>query len=155
MKKINTLGLAVLLAGFISLMIGCNNSGPDKNPEVKFEATLTGANEVPRVVTSATGRLDGVYNKDTRKFSYSISYSGLVPTAGHIHFGNGGETGNVIYPFTSLTSPITGTWDVDPKYESALFSGILYANLHTVANKGGEIRSQIVMVDYNLRYGTK
>ena len=152
MKRLSTFAIACLIAGFTATMIACNNSGPDKNPEVKFQSDLAGTNEIPRVTTNATGRLEGTYNKITKKFTYSITYSGLTPIAGHIHFGGFNENGNVIYPFPSLASPITGTWDVDLKYENALFGEYLYVNLHTAANRGGEIRGQVFSTDFYNKY---
>lgn len=154
MKRLTHFGLASLVAAFVSTMIACNTDGPDKIVEVKFEATLTGAKELPPVTSSATGRMEGTYNKDTKVLSYSITYSGLTPTAGHFHSANSWETGPVIFTFPSLTSPITGTWTLKQTEENKLFSGSLYANLHTAANKGGEIRGQVNMVDYNKKYGT-
>ncbi|MBB3839588.1 hypothetical protein FHS57_003597 [Runella defluvii] len=139
--------IALLIVG---VMVSCTEKGPHTNPEVKFEATLTGANEVPPVTTSATGRMEGVYNKETKKLTYTITYSGLTATAGHFHSGNSWEPGPVVYNFGSaLNSPISGSWELNQQQENLLFSGLLYANIHTAVNKGGEIRGQVNMVDFN------
>lgn len=134
----------------VGVMVGCSDKGPHTNPEVKFEATLSGSSEVPPVTSSATGRMDGVYNKETKTLTYTITHSGLTPIAGHFHSGNSWETGPVVYNFGStLTSPISGSWTLNQQQENLLFAGMLYANLHTNANKGGEIRGQVNMGDYN------
>ncbi len=150
MKKVTNLGLAFILASVVSFVMSCSKSGPDKNPEVKFTATLLVANEVPRVAGNGTGTLDGVYNKDTKTFNYVITYSGLsgAPTAGHFHGGFAFENGGVLYPFAgSLQSPISGSWTgIKQADENRLFSGGVYVNLHTALNKGGEIRGQIGFV---------
>lgn len=138
--------IALLIVG---VMVSCSEKGPHTNPEVKFEATLTGANEVPSVTTSASGRMDGVYNKETKVLTYTITHTGLTPTAGHFHSGNSWETGPVVYNFGStLNSPISGAWTLNQQQENLLFSGLLYVNIHTETNKGGEIRGQINMSDY-------
>ncbi|MEZ4902856.1 MAG: CHRD domain-containing protein [Spirosomataceae bacterium] len=150
MKKITQL-LPLFLALFVvSVMVGCKDEGPHTNPEVKFEATLSAANEVPPVTSSATGRMEGVYNKTTKTLTYTITHSGLTPTAGHFHSGNSWEAGPVVFNFGStLGSPISGSWTLNQQQENLLFSGLLYANLHTAVNKGGEIRGQVNMVDFN------
>jgi len=149
MKKL-TKALPVFVALFaVGVMIGCADKGPHTNPEVKFEATLNGASEVPPVTSSASGRMDGVYNKDTKTLTFTITHSGLTPTAGHFHSGNSWETGPVVFTFPSLASPISGSWTLNQQQENLLFAGILYANLHTAANRGGEIRGQVNMVDRN------
>ncbi len=150
MKKL-TQAFPLFVALFtVGVMIGCSDKGPHTNPEVKFEATLSGANEVPPVSSSASGRMDGVYNKDTKTLTYTITHSGLTPTAGHFHSGNSWEAGPVVYSFgTTLTSPISGSWTLNQQQENLLFAGLLYANLHTATNRGGEIRGQVNMVDYN------
>ncbi|MFN3379395.1 MAG: CHRD domain-containing protein [Runella zeae] len=149
MKKLKQV-LPILVALFtVGVMIGCKDTGPHTNPEVKFEATLSGANEVPPVQSSATGRMEGVYNKDTKTLTYTITHSGLTPTAGHFHSGQSYQTGPVIFDFgTALTSPISGTWTLNQQQENLLFAGLLYVNLHTATNRSGEIRGQVNMSDF-------
>ncbi|NBB20418.1 CHRD domain-containing protein [Runella sp. CRIBMP] len=150
MKRL-TQALPVFFALFtVGVMVGCKDEGPHTNPEVKFEATLTGANEVPPVTTSATGRMEGIYNKETKTLTYTITYSGLTPTAGHFHSGNSWETGGVVHTFSAVTtSPISGRWEgLNQQQENLLFSGLFYANLHTAVNRGGEIRGQVNMSDF-------
>ncbi|MEI7585170.1 MAG: CHRD domain-containing protein [Runella sp.] len=149
MKKL-TQALPLFVALFtVGVMVGCSDKGPHTNPEVKFEATLNGANEVPAVTSSATGRMDGTYNKDTKTLNYTITHSGLTPIAGHFHSGQSFEAGPVVFNFgTALTSPISGTWTLNQQQENLLFAGLLYANLHTATNRGGEIRGQVNMSDF-------
>ncbi|AEI51255.1 CHRD domain-containing protein [Runella slithyformis] len=150
MKRL-TQTLPVFFALFtVGVMVGCKDEGPHTNPEVKFEATLSGANEVPPVTSSATGRMEGIYNKETRSLTYTITYSGLTPIAGHFHSGNSWETGGVVYDFgRTLTSPISGKWEnLNQQQENMLFSGLFYVNLHTALNRSGEIRGQVNMSDF-------
>jgi hypothetical protein len=75
----------------------------------------------------------------------SITVSGMEPTAAHIHEGAQRENGPVVIP---LAKSSDNTWSVpagakltDAQYESYL-AGNLYVNVHSAANKGGEIRAQ-------------
>ncbi len=113
---------------------------------VKLGATLNGASEKPTSNTStAGGTFAGVIDPATRVLSYTVTYSGLTPTAGHLHrvtAANG--TGGVEIPFASLVSPIIGTATLTTNGRvDSLFNGFYYANLHTAANPGGEIRGDI------------
>ncbi|TAG55834.1 MAG: CHRD domain-containing protein, partial [Runella slithyformis] len=75
MKKLIQ-ALPILVALFtVGAMVACKDKGPHLNPEIKFEATIDGLQQIPRTSSTATGRLDGLYNKDTRKLTYTITYS--------------------------------------------------------------------------------
>lgn len=145
MKKLIQ-ALPILVALFtVGAMVACKDKGPHLNPEIKIEATIDGVQQVPRNGSTATGRMDGVYNKDTRTLTYSITYSGITPTSGHFHLGEYGVNGDVILDFgRTLTSPISGSMVLTLPQENALLvvRGI-YVNLHTAAFKGGEIRGQL------------
>lgn len=116
-------------------------SGP-----VKLNATLNGASEKPTSNTSAAaGTFAGIIDPATRVLSYTVTYSGLAPTAGHLHritAANG--TGGVEIPFASLVSPIIGTTTLTTNGRvDSLFNGFYYANLHTTVFPGGEIRGDV------------
>ena len=66
---------------------------------MKYAAALTGAREVPAVVTSASGTADFVLTG--RTVTYIIATTGFSSplTVGHVHLGAAGETGPVIVPF--------------------------------------------------------
>lgn len=107
--------------------------------------TLSGANEVPPVTTqaSATGSIKVA---DDGAVTGSITTSGLTPTMAHIHQGAVGTNGPVIIP---LVKTADNVWSVTPNAKltpdqmKAYQAGNLYVNVHTVANKGGEIRAQL------------
>ena len=55
-----------------------------------------------------------------------------------------GANAGVLVPFSSPgTSPIKGTATLTDAQEQDLMDGKTYANVHTAANPGGEIRGQI------------
>jgi hypothetical protein len=118
----------------------------------QFTATLTGAQEVPAVSTSATGSGSVTLNTAEDQITVNMSFSGLsgAPTAAHIHgSAPAGSTAGVLFDLSDVipaatsgaisvkTFPITAPQVVDLK------AGLFYFNIHTVANGGGEIRGQI------------
>ena len=72
--------------------------------------------------------------------------TGLAGTMAHIHMAPAGKNGPVIVP---LVKSGDSTWSVPPGAKltpeqlKAYQAGDLYVNVHTEANKGGEIRSQL------------
>ncbi|RRB06948.1 CHRD domain-containing protein [Larkinella rosea] len=144
---------AYLMTAFVATAItvtSCSptKDAPDKKDTIEFVGTLDGAQEVPSVQSAGTGTMTGTYNKVTRELSYTVNYSGITPTAGHIHLSPGGPgtNGPVIIPFASLTSPISGRVTFEQRnqdWENALVEGRLYVNLHTTKFPGGEIRAFI------------
>jgi hypothetical protein len=137
-------------AAFVSLgLAGCgmmHSMGMGSNTE-RFTAAMTGAQEVPPVNTGASGTAEVTYNRDTGMLGYRVSYSGLSgpATAAHIHgpAAPGANAGEVV-PFTNVgSSPITGEVHITPEQFNQLSSGQWYANVHTAAHPGGEIRGQL------------
>ena len=107
---------------------------------------LTGAQEVPPVSTSATGS-GSITVSDDGRISGSIKTMGISATAAHVHMGAAGVNGPVIVPLTKTSE---GVWSVPAgstltaEQLKAYRAGGLYVNVHTDANKGGEIRAQLV-----------
>lgn len=108
-----------------------------------FRANLRGANEVPPVVTNAFGSGCFTINPDGT-VAYHVATSGLTGTAGHIHRAPAGSNGGVIIPFSGGPTTYSGT---SPVQSAAALTdartGLWYANVHTAANPGGEIRGQL------------
>ncbi len=132
--------LGALAAAVISLAA---YSGMAFGDEVKV--TLSGDQEVPAVKTSASGGGTITINDD-KSVSGSVTTTGVAGTMAHIHNGAAGKNGPVIIP---LTKSGDGTWSVaaGAKLTDAQFAafkaGDLYVNVHSAANKGGEIRGQL------------
>lgn len=127
---------------------------PDKKDTVEFDAALAGNLVLPGNGSSATGTFTGTYNKVTKSLSYTVNYTGLTPTAGSINIAPGGPgtNGPEIFRFTSVTSPISGTYTfTGPQaqaYENALMEGRLYINLISAQYLSGEIRGNILRTEY-------
>ena len=115
---------------------------------VSFSSMLSGLNEVPPVVTSATGT--GSFTLTSTGLQYDITLrnlSGAVITGAHFHRGDVGVSGPVVEPITFNTTTLraTGTWtDLTAEERSLLLDGDIYVNVHTVARPDGEIRGQVI-----------
>lgn len=111
----------------------------------EIKVTLSGAQEVPPVTTSASGSGSIVINDD-KSVSGSITTTGVQGVAAHIHEAASGKNGPVIIPFVKSGengwSPQPGAKLTDAQYAS-FKAGNLYVNVHSAANKGGEIRGQL------------
>lgn len=115
--------------------------------DLHFSATMTGANEVPPVTTTATGLGSFVLNYTATKLEYKVLVAGLSGpiTAAHLHYGEVGKAGPVIYPLTFTGNTLSGTLDVSDDFVDSLFNNKVYINVHTAANPAGEIRGQLTI----------
>ena len=107
--------------------------------------TLTGANEVPPVMSSAKGTAMITIGAD-KSVKADVSVSGMTATASHIHMAQRAATAPVIVPFTKTgDNKFAAAPDAkltDEQY-AAYKAGNLSVNVHSAANPGGEIRAQI------------
>lgn len=136
-----------------------------------FHATLTGAEEVPAVVTTATGEAEFELNEDETALRFRIEVEDITNAfMGHIHMGARGVNGPIVvwlFPRAAsqvgprfsgelefsgtingedLVGPLKGKSIKD--LAALLRSGGAYANVHTNVNPGGEVRGQISSDDY-------
>jgi hypothetical protein len=113
-----------------------------------FKATLSGAAEVPPTTGAGAGAMTATLDSVTRKLTWDLTYSGLTgpAMAAHIHGpADQGKNAGVVVPLTgSLTSPVTGSKVLSPAEVASLEAGKYYVNIHTAANKAGEIRGQLL-----------
>lgn len=147
-KKVNSIGW-IGAAAVVALLGGCSmmdKMGDSMSGKAAGEkVTLSGANEVPPVQTSASGTGTVVVHPD-KTVKVDIRVSGMQPTAAHIHMGAAGANGGVIVPLEKkgadefVSKPDAKL--TDDQYQ-AYKAGHTYVNVHSEAHKGGEIRAQL------------
>jgi hypothetical protein len=135
----------------------------------QFAAALGGGQEVPPVMTSAGAMAQFVLNADG-SLAYELRATGPIQnaTASHIHLGARAQNGPVVaflfHPASSqnfesgdlIASGTIHDSDIIPQpgfsgtvsnLVERMRQGRAYANLHTTAHPGGEIRGQILITD--------
>jgi hypothetical protein len=112
---------------------------------VNLKAAMNASSEVPPTSSSGSGTLTATYDTATKKLSWKGSYSGLSgpATAAHFHLGDPGKNGGVVVPISPAASPFEGSATLTDAQAADLLAGKWYVNVHTEANKGGEIRGQV------------
>ena len=140
----------------------------DKIHQVKFHVDLTGDQQVPPVTTDAFGMATVKLIDNGTAIAFRVIVCEIINvTASHIHVGAAGTSGPVIIPFfanqpifssshgcktlaegtrtaadlNTNASPSITSWN---DFVKALLAGNTYVNVHTTANKLGEIRGQLV-----------
>jgi hypothetical protein len=135
-----------------------------------FSAELSGANEVPSVTTDASGSARFHLKKNEDVLRYRVRVANIEDvTMAHIHCGAVGVNGPIVAflfgpdpagvdPRRKLASGSILPGDIIAAPDSAacpggianfdeliakIRAGATYANVHTLANPGGEIRGQI------------
>lgn len=139
--------LIVISVFLATLFTTCNNDviNNDRGEITIFKAMLDGASEVPSNSSIATGTTTLTFYESTKTFVAVTTYSGLIPTGGHIHNAIEGENGAIVFSFVIGPSPITFESDTLTQQQiDELFNGRMYVNLHTLEFPQGEIRGQLI-----------
>ncbi|HEY4371292.1 MAG TPA: CHRD domain-containing protein [Burkholderiales bacterium] len=138
----------LLCAGLLAVgLAACSSMGSSSNTVVT-KTQLTAAQEVPPTNSSGRGMIETTFDKSTMVLKWKLTYSGLTgpATAAHFHgpAAPGSNTG-VVVPFANpINSGLEGEKKLEPAQAADFLAGKWYANVHTAANKGGEIRGQVM-----------
>ena len=128
-----------------------STSKPSQAAPMKFKADMSGASEVPAVQSAGKGAVTASYDQATKMLTWEGNFSGLSGPATAAHFHGPAEPGKNAAPAVwisekgqNLSSPFKGSATLTDAQAADLEKGLWYANVHTDANKGGEIRGQVV-----------
>jgi hypothetical protein len=133
----------VLLAGALLSTILTASASAET---ISYKAELKGSQEVPATDSKGAGTAALSYDTATKTLKWNVTYSGLSgpATAAHIHGpAEPGKNAGVQVGFAKPDSPIEGSATLTDAQAADLAAGKLYINVHTAANKGGEIRGQV------------
>lgn len=121
-------------------------SGPAFAEKISMKINLTSAAEVPPNTSPGKGTADVTYDTASKMLTWKATYSGLSGPATMAHFHGPAEAGKnapVAIPFKDAASGAEGSATLTDAQAADLMAGKLYINIHTDANKGGEIRGQV------------
>ncbi len=150
--------------------------GSDSNGGPEFQADLLGASEVPPVDTATEGRFEIKFNEDFTAAEFEVEvFDGIAITQAHLHCAPAGVNGPVVVflfgnvpggfdvdgdlaEFTitdaniaavnaDCTNAIGRDINTLADLADAAADGLIYANVHSVAHPGGEVRGQLVPED--------
>jgi CHRD domain-containing protein len=113
---------------------------------VNLKADLKATNEVPPTDSKGSGSVTATFDSDSKKLSWKGTVSGLTgpATAAHFHAGESGKNGGVVVPIAGADKgAFEGSATLTDAQATELMAGKWYVNVHTAANKGGEIRGQV------------
>lgn len=113
---------------------------------VSYKADLTAAQEVPPNASAGKGTADATFDTASKKLTWKVTFSGLSGPATAAHFHGPAEPGKnagVAVPIPGTASPMEGSATLTDAQAADLATGKVYVNVHTAANKGGEIRGQV------------
>ena len=114
---------------------------------VALKAELKGSNEVPPNSSPGSGMAEATFDTSSKMLSWTITYKDLTGPAVGAHFHGPGEAGKnagIVLPFKTAQSPIQGSATLTDAQAADLLAGKWYANIHTAANPGGELRGQMM-----------
>ena len=113
---------------------------------VKLHADMKGSNEVPPNTSPGSGTADATFDTDTIQLTWTVTYSNLTGPVMGAHFHGpveAGKNAGIVLPFKTVESPIQGSATLTDNQAADLLAGKWYANIHTSANPGGELRGQM------------
>lgn len=142
--------IAVFFAG-----CGGSDSGSASSPTptpasapITYKVVLVGAQENPPVLTAASGTGTFALNTADGTLTGSVTTANVAATMAHLHTGAAGTNGPVSIGLTE-TAAGSGVWAVPAgtrltsEQLAAISTGGMYANVHSVAYPGGQVRGQV------------
>ena len=121
-------------------------ASPSMAATVNLKATLSGKAEVPPNDSTASGELAATFDDATKKLTWKGSYKGLAQPATAAHFHGPapeGRNAGVAIPIVPNGPEFEGSATLTDVQAKELLAGEWYVNIHTAANRAGELRGQL------------
>jgi CHRD domain len=152
LQRRTCLGALASMAFAVGLA-ACGGGGDDDNggaaaaqPAVeRIAVNLSGDQEAPAPITSgAFGTAAFDLNRSASTLQGTVTVDGVEPTVAHIHLGEVGVAGAVVFALTVQGNTATlASTTLTPAQLADLDAGKYYVNIHSAKNAIGEIRGQI------------
>src|SRR5262245_6045503 len=141
---------AIIRSGLIGLaltvFLGASSAAVAET--ITYKAVLNAQNQPTPNDSKGTGTAEVTYDTNSKALSWTVTFDGLTgpATAAHFHgpAAPGANAGVALLIGNNPTSPAKGTATLTDAQAADLQSGHWYINIHTAANRGGEIRGQVM-----------
>jgi hypothetical protein len=113
---------------------------------IKYKADLSGPGENPPNTTKGVGTIEADLDTSAKTLTWTGTYSGLTGPAAAAHFhgpAGVGKDAPPVVPVDAKASPFKGSAPLTDAVAKEFADGMIYFNIHTAENKGGEIRGQL------------
>jgi hypothetical protein len=114
---------------------------------VMYKATMNAKSQVPPNDTKGTGTAELTYDTATKTLTWTVTFADLTGPATAAHFHGPAEpdktAGVAVLIGNNPTSPAKGSATLTDAQAADLTAGRWYVNIHTAANRPGEIRGQV------------
>ena len=168
MKKLSVSRLIVIFLATSLLFLASAYGRSADSRRARVKARLSGLNEVPAIITDASGEFEARIEDD--QITFELKFENLTAnlTASHIHIGQRGANGGVSMFLCgggnqpacpaatsgTITGTITAANVVGPaaqgvaagdfaKAVRAIRAGVTYVNAHNASFPAGEMRGQL------------
>ena len=115
---------------------------------ITYKAVINAQNQTTPNDSKGTGTAEVTYDTASKTLTWTINFDGLTGPAIMAHFHGpaapGANAGVALMIGANPTSPAKGTATLTDAQAADLQAGRWYINIHTAANRGGEIRGQVV-----------
>jgi hypothetical protein len=141
----NTVVCSGMLVFALTALLGASSASVAET--MAFKANLNAQSQVPPNDSKGAGTADVSFDSTSKVLTWTVTYSGLTGDATAAHFHGPAEPGKnagvAVLIGNNPTSPAKGTATLTEAQAADLMAGRWYVNVHTAANRGGEIRGQV------------
>jgi len=137
----------LICSGLVGLALAAFVGSGAVAETVTYKATMNAQTEVPPNDTKGTGTAELTYDTASKMLTWTVTFSDLSGPATAAHFHGPAEPGKnagvAVLIGNNPTSPAKGSATLTDAQAADLAGGRWYVNVHTAANRPGEIRGQV------------
>jgi CHRD domain-containing protein len=149
-REDKSMHITIIRSGLIGLalsgLVAANSAAVAET--ITYKAVLNAQNQPTPNDSKGTGTAEVTYDTTSKTLTWTINFDGLTGPSTMAHFHGpaapGANAGVALMIGTNPTSPAKGTATLTDAQAADLQGGRWYINIHTEANRGGEIRGQVV-----------